>query len=165
MRPVRVTPTHQTTPIFARTHTPVTLMSAQFNDLAGRRPVLWRLCGSLGRAKRCRLQVCRHHVEECQELTADTHSPRPRKHLPADRRTVRREIPTVHTSHCNTQISRNPSVARRRITRPTQVHRRSVHSLDVLLASVRPVCRLPVRTGRHQLRVCIAVAELRSKPG
>src|SRR5262245_43850803 len=41
---------HQTTPIFARTHTPVTLMSAQFNDLLVERPVLWPL-GGFGRTR------------------------------------------------------------------------------------------------------------------
>ena len=50
------------------------------------------------------------------------------------------------------------------VPQPTQVHRRSEHSLHVLIACLRPVCRRPVRTGRHRFRVCIDVAELRSKP-
>ena len=50
------------------------------------------------------------------------------------------------------------------VPQPTQVHRRGTHSLHVLLTRLRQVRRRSVRTGRHRFRVCIDVAELRSKP-
>ena len=116
MRPVRVIPSApDDSYLRSNSHPAHTHVSPIQRRPSRRRGALasWRLRSG---AKSCRLQVCRHHLENCQEVIADTRSPRPRRHLRADRRTVPRETPILHTSRCCTRRSRNPTVARRRST-------------------------------------------------